>query len=340
MRHERDLELLGTAKRSAEAFELDFAEAFRTLWRNRSLIALCVGGFVALAVGYLLVTPTQYTAVALLLIDSRSNTLPSQQLRVTDANSESAYVETQVGVLKSERIARAVITDQKLFDIPEFKEPAQDSKREAQPSPPVASEAALSTVPASAVKQFARRMDVKRSQSTFLIEIGFTYTDPRLAAEIANAIARSYLADRYAAREQALRNTSQWLQVRALDLRRETQNAEIALDEFRNNNPGNTSRSVLRDLESTAQTYRAISESFLKRFLEISQEQYFSPVDARIVSEAWPPASGSYPKKLLVIAVAAAMGLAAGFVLALVRGASEADAESSSPKDGVRTNAA
>jgi nucleoside-diphosphate-sugar epimerase len=99
--------------------------------------------------------------------------------------------------------------------------------------------------------------------------------------------------------------------------------AETALDEFRNSTAAiGSSRSALRDLESTAQTYRQISESFQKQFLETSQEQYFSPLDARILSEAWTPAEKSHPRRSLVLAIAAGFGLAIGFLIALLRGAS------------------
>jgi uncharacterized protein involved in exopolysaccharide biosynthesis len=141
-----------------------------------------------------------------------------------------------------------------------------------------------------------------------------------VAADIANAIAQAYLNDRLSAREEAVRRASTWLQQRALDLRRQTQAAETALDEFRNSNAvTGSSRSVLRDLESTAQTHRLISESFHKQFLETSQELYFSPLDARILSEAWTPAERSHPRRSLVLAIAAGFGLAIGFLIALFR---------------------
>lgn len=314
----------------AESLELGFGEVFALLNNNRLVIAGSLLVSLAIGVAYLLIAPPQYTAYALLMIDSRSNVLPSPQMRVTDANGELAYVETQVGVLKSERVARGVISDQRLYERPEFTEklgflPQATTPATAQTSADdrVATDTqlALDLVPASAVKEFGRRMSVKRSQSTYIIDIGFTYKDPRIAADIANAIAYAYLADRLKSREQAIRSTSDWLQKTALELRRQTQSAETALDEFRNGNSATgSSRSVLRDLESTVQTYRLISESFHKRFLETSQEQSFSPLDARVVSEAWPPAERSSPKRTLVLAISTAFGLALGFLIALFRG--------------------
>jgi uncharacterized protein involved in exopolysaccharide biosynthesis len=260
-----------------------------------------------------------------LLIDSRTNILPSPQMRVSDANSEAAYVETQVGVLKTERIVRRVIIEQKLYERPEFNKKTSALKelpKEATDggAPDASSDAMLDHVSADAVNEFMRRLLIKRSQPTYIIEVSFTFTDPAMAAGIANAVANTYLTDQLKSRERGLRSTSQWLQQRALDLRRETQAAENALDEFRTNNPSG-SRGVLRDLESTAQNYRNISENFQKRFLETSQQLYFTPPDARIVSEAWPPADRTSPKRTLVLAIAAAIGLALGCLIALARGA-------------------
>jgi len=227
-------------------------------------------------------------------------------------------------VLNSEHIARTVIFEQKLYELPEFK-----AKGDARPPAPTKAageeEQSFDVVPASAVKEFRKRLDIKRSPSTYIIDVIFTYKDPEKAAAIANAVAQAYIADQMKSREQAILSTNQWLRQRTADLRRETQAAETALDAFRSNNTsanaarGNSSRSILRDLESTAQSYRLISDSFQKRFLETSQQLYLLTPDARIVSKAWPPSDKSHPRGTLILAVAAALGLASGFLIAIVR---------------------
>jgi len=307
------------------SFDLGFGEVLALLKHNASVIVGSVLLTLAAAFVYLSMTPPEYTATTLLLIDTRSNVRPTAQLRATDANSESTYVETQVGVLRSERIARMVIADKRLYERPEFRDrsspPSHDEPRGSATTPRKADPPlALELVPAKAVKEFGRRMDVRRSQSTYIIDISFTHRDPQVAADVANAIAKAYLQDRLNAREEAIRNASTWLQQRALELRRQTQAAETALDEFRNTNSIASSRSALRDLESTAQSHRLISESFMKQFLETSQEQNFSPLDARILSEAWTPVERSRPRWFRVLAIAAAFGLAMGFLFALIRG--------------------
>jgi len=277
---------------------------------------------------YLLATSAQFTATALLLIDARSNVIPIQQVRATDANAESAHVETQVEVLKSERITRAVIISEELGKYPEFAAPSRMLWRKPSEKPIRATEQASDRaeaerdVPANAVKEFQSRLNVKRNASTHIIEISFRHSDPKLAAKIANAVASSYLTEQLRQRDDFIRNTSQWLRQRAVELLGEAHAAENALLKFRSTTTSSdaASRIVLRDLETTAQTYRWFSENFQKRFLEASQSTTFNVADARVVSEAWPPSDKSHPKSLLILAVALAAGLSIGFLTALALG--------------------
>src|SRR5260370_703120 len=80
------------------------------------LLCLCVVGV------YLLTAPKRYTGTAVLMIDSRK----MQGLQTTqgatggDNPIDSAMVDSQVEVLKSETITSAVIKDLRLLDSPEF----------------------------------------------------------------------------------------------------------------------------------------------------------------------------------------------------------------------------
>ena len=327
VRHEPRIERM-VAPAAPVGLELDFREVITLVAAHWKLIASSVGACLALAIVYLIITPAQFTATALLLIDARSNVIPIQQVRATDANAESAHVETQVEVLKSERITRAVIASEELTKYPEFSGASRLPWRKPEEKPAVTGDKlkdlaeAERLVPAAAVKAFHSRLTVKRNASTHIIEISFRHSDPKLAAKIANAVASSYLTEQLRQRDEFIRNTSQWLKQRAVELLGEAHAAETALLKFRSSNTSSdaASRIVLRDLETTAQTYRWFSENFQKRFLETSQSTTFNVADARVVSEAWPPSEKSHPKTLLVLAIAVASGLSIGFLLALALG--------------------
>jgi succinoglycan biosynthesis transport protein ExoP len=79
----------------------------------------------------------------------------------------------------------------------------------------------------------------------------------------------------------------------------------------------NQAQITLRSLESTAQSYRALYDNFLRRYTEA--QQAFPSSEARVISAASPPSSKSHPKSIVVAGIAAFGGIALGFGLALFR---------------------
>jgi succinoglycan biosynthesis transport protein ExoP len=75
----------------------------------------------------------------------------------------------------------------------------------------------------------------------------------------------------------------------------------------------------LRELETAAQTYRNIYETFLSRFTQSVQQQSFPSTEARVVTMATPPFSRSSPKTSLTLALATLCGLGLGVALAFAR---------------------
>src|SRR5450631_780649 len=75
----------------------------------------------------------------------------------------------------------------------------------------------------------------------------------------------------------------------------------------------------LRELETAANTYRGIYETFLSRFTQSVQQQSFPSTEARVVTVASPPRGPSSPKVTLTIALAAICGLGLGIMSALAR---------------------
>src|SRR5262249_23660414 len=103
----------------AEESLIDLVEAFRVLRRRRVLIASILALAVSGAVVYLAMTPARYTASSMLLFDIRKNE-PFQQQGYPNAAADSAFVDSQVEVLKSENLARSVVRTLSLQSDPEF----------------------------------------------------------------------------------------------------------------------------------------------------------------------------------------------------------------------------
>jgi exopolysaccharide transport family protein len=75
----------------------------------------------------------------------------------------------------------------------------------------------------------------------------------------------------------------------------------------------------LRELETAANTYRGIYETFLSRFTQSVQQQSFPSTEARVVTFASPPRGPSSPKVGLTLALAMLCGLGLGVMAALAR---------------------
>ena len=61
---------------------------------------------------------------------------------------------------------------------------------------------------------------------------------------------------------------------------------------------------VLRELEGTAQTYSALRDIFLQRYMEAVQQQSFPITEARVITAATTPEHKSEPRTLLILAMA------------------------------------
>jgi len=75
----------------------------------------------------------------------------------------------------------------------------------------------------------------------------------------------------------------------------------------------------LRELETAANTYRTIYETFLSRFTQSVQQQSFPSTEARVVTYASAPSVPSSPKKSLTFVLATLCGLGLGSALAIFR---------------------
>jgi polysaccharide biosynthesis transport protein len=85
----------------------------------------------------------------------------------------------------------------------------------------------------------------------------------------------------------------------------------------------NEAQIVLHNLESNAQTYRALYDNFLQRYMESVQQQSFPVSDSRLITQASRPLSKSSPKPLLVMALATLGGLILGAGIGILRDISD-----------------
>lgn len=173
----------------------------------------------------------------MLLIDSsKLRILQQQQSSMGDLPLDTAQVETQVEILRSENIGLAVIRDLHLSDDPEF-----SSKKggifgfaaSLLASGETKSEAEINR---DILQKFLQNRSISRVGRTYVLDIGFTSLDPNHAATIANAIADTYIVDQLEAKYEATRRASVWLQERIRELRSQASVADRAVLEYKERN--------------------------------------------------------------------------------------------------------
>src|SRR5260370_2733786 len=94
--------------------------------RQYVVIAVAVALTTLLGVVYLNTTPPSFTAFARMLIDTRKQQVMFSQQPMTWDYMESGMVASQVEVLKSENIARAVVKENHLTEDPNIVGPGND----------------------------------------------------------------------------------------------------------------------------------------------------------------------------------------------------------------------
>ena len=218
-------------------------QLFGYLRRQYPIIVLISTCAVALSLVYLLTTQRLYTAHAMFLIDTtKMQILQQQQQVIGELPLDTAQVETQIEVLKSEGIGLSVVKDLKLTDDPEFvgSQTGLVGAIFKLISSPFSSELASSNGAMSenvltrrALGRFLANRSIKRVARTYVLDISYTSLSPNRAAAIADAIADAYLADQLDAKYQASRRASKWLQDRIAELRLQAMTADRAVLEFK-----------------------------------------------------------------------------------------------------------
>lgn len=239
------------------------------LFRRRLPLFLAVA--LVVMVGAIIVTvraTPMYTATSSLTIDTRSQNVVDAEAVLSGLSADSGVVDTEIEILKSRQLAERVVDALNLDEDAEFN-PAL-----AEPGPvasvmggiaglfgaaaPDAARERLSAVDQQREKEkvvdnVLRRLSVKRSGLTYVMNVGFTSSDPAKASRIANTFAERYLLEQLEAKFDATRQANSWLTTRLADLRTEVQQAEAAVEQYRTaNNLLSSSGATLTEQEISA----------------------------------------------------------------------------------------
>jgi chain length determinant protein EpsF len=188
---------------------------------------------------YTLRMPNKYIATTSVLLDVKS---PDPLMGLTMAMSgmgTPSYMATQNDIITSPRVAQAVVKMLKLDQNEQLKNQWQQSTN------------GKGQLVAWLGDIISKKLEVKPSRDSNVIEISFNSEDPNYAAVAANAFAQAYIDTNLELKVEPARQYAQWFQVKVSTLRQELGNSQARLADFQKKTGMVTSGINTQSLENT-----------------------------------------------------------------------------------------
>jgi exopolysaccharide transport family protein len=227
------------AENDSDAAGVSLLQIRNFLSREWRLIATVTGCAIVLGAAFIALSPSQYTAQADMIIDTKRVTWTQSEMSTDSRTVEDASVESEIETTKSEKVAIAVITRLHLTEDPEFAGAGRGLIRRALSifTTTNASEAQSNEeLMRRVLGTFKNNLRVTRLGRSYIEQIAFTSLDRNKAATIANAVADAYVEDQLQAKFEATRRASAWLEQRIGELRKQASDAYKAVQDFKSEN--------------------------------------------------------------------------------------------------------
>jgi len=233
---------IGTKNPSSRGSELNLNELFAIVWGRWNVvlgtIVLLTGAMVLIA----LQLPEKYSSSAELLINPLKQALVDMEALDTSQSSNSAFVDSQVSILRSRDLTSRVIDELGLLNDPEFNPDLKNSGGLRAWLGLAGASKADQNLSGLALEQRQRILAidmllentrVNRHELSFVLSVSATSLSPEKSARIANALADAYLTDQLGWRLDTISRTNTWLDGQLERLRESLSISEQAVEAYR-----------------------------------------------------------------------------------------------------------
>jgi succinoglycan biosynthesis transport protein ExoP len=195
----------------------------------------------AIALLYLFTTVPTFVATATMVIDTRKvQMLNPDSVSRSEVNVDAPMVQTEMELLKSDNVSRAVINKLHLTEDPEYAGTPPgfigalvNRVRNLFASSVQDEDQARARLEKRVLAVFEDKRMVTRVVQSYVMEIDVQSIDPEKAAKVANAIAEAYIDDELNAKYEETKRASVWLQDRLKELRAQASAQQQAVVDFR-----------------------------------------------------------------------------------------------------------
>lgn len=233
---------------------IDLRSMWRAIWRWRMLVLWTTLALTALAIFVIYRLTPQYTGSAQVLVGLQQVKIGTIQDVLSDLKGDNEMISTEIGIIRSRKLAEKTVTKLNLDNNPEFN-PALRSPglfanllnsqhlipqswlaRLSGPAENDADSSDDARNMAKIVDNFEDKLKVSNDGKSRIITVSFQSENPITAAQVANTLADAYIVERLDAKFEATRRANIWLADRLNTLRQEVQVSEDAVEKFRNDN--------------------------------------------------------------------------------------------------------
>jgi succinoglycan biosynthesis transport protein ExoP len=213
--------------------------------RRARVIMLGAAIGLALGIAYLVFTPPKYTASTAILLDDSLTRFAEEKDPTPVQIQADSRILSEVEILKSERLARAVAVAEGLDRDEAFLFPPQSLFAWAKArvkglagfffagDPPASGGSQSDARIGRAAAILQGGLDANRVGRSYVIEVAYASNDRAVAGRVARAYANAYLSDQLDANFDATQRATIWLQGRIAELRDSSQAAALEVEKFR-----------------------------------------------------------------------------------------------------------
>ena len=167
-----------------------------------------------------LLLPKIYTATVSLLLDAKEEQSLSTALRPLVSSQERAsYLQTQLDIITSEKVARRVVDDLKLAQRAVSANALEDVAKHG------------GSIEDKLVEVLMQDLKVDTSQSS-VIRLSFSSREARYSAEVANAFAKAYIDTMLELRVEPAQKAAAWFDEQLKSLRANLEDAQAKLTDY------------------------------------------------------------------------------------------------------------
>jgi succinoglycan biosynthesis transport protein ExoP len=202
--------------------------------------------FLLVVVGIMLYTFTTtpiYEAKTRLLIEADNPNIISFKEVIDEQGAKADYYQTQYNILQSRILARKTLERLNLWENQYLGTPVTEpgffgrmfrgGSRQSATTTPAAGE---SIEQSRAIDRFLANLTVSPIRNSRLVDVKFRLPDAELASRVVNALAKNYIEQNLEYRFGASKEASDWLGERLKENRNQVEQAEAALQRYREQN--------------------------------------------------------------------------------------------------------